>query len=179
MDAAPRARMQRQGHSGRAHYKPAECTYVRPPVAVRPYRRRRKKRGVSGGGGSPPQHFQLGPIWIRRLRNYRLSRLGRKRIRTYGPRFAGTSLRSAAAELEKVQIVAQGLKVPAFRAKLNFDTPKGVMNLRRKSDSTKQKCFFDISSFNEFTFPRTKIRFPAFRRYQNFEKIIHRKSDSP
>ena len=30
-------------------------TYVRPPVAVRLYRRRRKKRGGSGRGGSPLQ----------------------------------------------------------------------------------------------------------------------------
>ena len=59
--------MQRRGHTGRAHYKPARRTYVRPPVAVRPYRRRRKRRGASGGGGSPPQHSQLGPSWIRIL----------------------------------------------------------------------------------------------------------------
>ena len=29
-DAAPRARMQRRGHTGRAHYKPARRTYVQP-----------------------------------------------------------------------------------------------------------------------------------------------------
>ena len=56
--------------------------------------------------------------------------------------FARTSLRLAAAELEKKKTcVTQGLKVPPFRAKLNFDTPKGVMNLRKTSHSTTQMLF--------------------------------------
>ncbi len=39
----------------------ASQTYVRPPVAVRPYRRRRKQRGGSGGGGSPPRDSRGAP----------------------------------------------------------------------------------------------------------------------
>ena len=34
-----------------------------------------------------------------------------------------------------------GLKIPLSEAKLSFDTPKGVMTARNKSNSTKQNAF--------------------------------------
>ena len=54
-----------------------------------------------------------------------------------GPRFAWRRPNLK----KKKTFVAQGLKVPPFRAKFNFDNPKGVMNLRKKSHSTKKNVF--------------------------------------
>ena len=55
-----RARMQRRGHTGRAHYKPARRTYVRPPVAVR-IAEGGSKGGV-WGGREPPPAFPTGSL---------------------------------------------------------------------------------------------------------------------
>ena len=37
-----------------------------------------------------------------------------------------------------------GVKIPLSEAELSLGTPKGVITARKKSHSTKKKCFFDI-----------------------------------
>ena len=57
--------------------------------------------------------------------------------------------------IEKIWKSKCGLKIPLSEAKLSVDTPKGVINAREQSNSTKTNVFSDI--FRIFDFLDFKI----------------------
>ena len=71
--------------------------------------------------------------------------------------------------LEKIWKNKGGVKIPLSEAKFSFDTPKGVINARKKSSSTKTNAFSTFPDFRTFEF----LDFKIFEILSLFEKVTN------